>query len=588
MQFFISAQKNLDDLFLGKNTYLIPSYQRLYSWEATGKSDRDSQVNVMWEDLIYQFETSKEKPYFMGSMVLIQLSDRDFEVVDGQQRLTTLSLLLVAIKCMVAGLANDGELFHDANDWEAYHKYVQRTLDGLLFNTTRFGFQKKEKKLKIERLGGYDYDTVLKQAMECEAKPDVTNLTMEQKKVVNRYFENRDYLKEKLQAYFLDNGFLTLKKAEELNTFVDFLEKKVTVISILCPSVEVAHKIFEILNNRGLPLSNKDLFRNFIIKELHKADIANPEEKWLHLDENYRFSSEFISRYVESMTAQKQRQTAFNDVKNLYDNRFKNSLNKKKIELFYENIEKNLKYYSQLELLSFKNIAIKHRINFLKHSGNTVYINNLLLALLRLKLEENEMLYFLKELELFVLYHLLKPSKRFQTKIIFRTIAYLNNGKFEKAKAEIYLIEKERHELKKMIVEGDIEDNYTAKLLIARYIWAKEIASPPDVLSVELIFKMATLEHIMPQKIKEGTNWQKDFSEAFRQKYTYKVGNMTLLTQSMNAQAKNYDFFRKKEIYKRTKLSLTHKIGCLESIDEKYMMKRHEKITNYLINDLGL
>lgn len=590
MKFFIPEQKTLNELFIDKTTYLIPSYQRLYSWEAKGKSDRDSQVNVMWEDLIEHFELDKNKHYFMGSMVFIEVGDDIYEVVDGQQRLTTLTLLFVAIKCVLQELKDTEIEAQNRTEIKAFirSRAIQK-LDDFLFNETWEGFIRKEKKVKIEHLAGFDYDQVLKIAMECGhiQQINLSNTMHEQAKTVRRYFDNRNYLKVKIKTYFTDNRIFTKNKLAFLNEFIVFLQKKVTVIRILCPSLEVAYQVFEILNNRGLPLSNKDLFRNFIIKELHQSNVETPEKKWLNLD-SYQFSAEFLGRYVESKTGNKQRSSAFNDVKEVYEKLFETRVGKKKIEVFYNDVEINLQHYTDIELLSFDNLEIKHRIDFLRNSGNSRYITNLLLALLRSVREENRIIIFLKALELFILYQLLGPSKRFPSSTIFDSVNWLNQTNFNEALSIISLTITEKKDLKDRLVKHDIRNDNLAKLVIARFFWAKEMDAPEDVIKVELFYKIATLEHIIPQKPKAETNWKKDFSAVFRKHYTYKLGNMTLLTHPMNSRAKNYAFSKKQAVYKKTKLLMTNQLSQLNSIDETYIKNRHEKITGYLVKHLGL
>ena len=589
MKFFVLAEKALNELFINKVTYIIPNYQRLYSWESKGKSDVDSQVNVMWEDLINHFEQDRDDHYFMGSTVLIQKGDA-FEVVDGQQRLTTLTLLFVAIKCMLENLEDEQIKKEDREDIKNYiNEGAKRKLNNFLFNEIWKGAYVNEKKVRIERSEGFDYDNALKVAMECGSvdKIDFTEASPEQKKAAGRFFDNREYLIEQLEAYFLDGGIFTQQKVIELNNFIDFLETKVVIIQILCPDLKVAYKIFEVLNNRGLQLSNKDLFRNFIIQELDKFGVRNPTKKWLQLDE-YEFSTEFLGRYVESKNARKQRYSAFNEVKDIYDN-LKENIGENKAEVFYADIEKNLTYYSDLELLNFDNLEIAHRINFLKNSGNSRYINNILLALLR-ETDNNEaqLIEFLSQFECFVLYQLLGPSKRFQTKTIFETIALLNKGDFKNAVQKITLNASERDDLKSILKNNNIYDNKWAKLIMARYVWAKEMNDPADVINIELNYAKATLEHIIPQKPSDGTNWKTDFSDTFREDYTYKLGNMTLLTRSMNSRAKNYDFAQKRLTYQKTKLPMTYELSQKTGIDETYIKKRHERITDYLIEDLKL
>lgn len=587
---FTPEQKVLNDLFGNDLTYEIPSYQRPYSWSSKGKSDKDNQVNIMWKDLIEHFENDTQNIYFMGSMVLIgDSTTRTFQVVDGQQRLTTLTLLFVAIKCMLHQLSDSEIEIAKKDELKGFIANALSNINSILFNKKFFGVIEQEKKVKIQSYAGFNYDNALKLALDCgrfdEIKDDC--ITEEQIKVSERYFLNRDYFIQKLQQHFLDAGIFTFEKAKELNEFIEFLKNKVNIVRILSPRFDIAYQIFEILNNRGLPLSNKDLFRNFIISEFFQEGIDDPEQKWLDLDE-YEFTSKFISRYVESHNAKKQKYSAFNDLQEIYKNDFHEAIGKKKVEVFYEDIEKSLSHFTDIELLSFSNKKISHQVEFLKNSGNSRYIVNLLLSLFKNIPDETNLISFLAELELFVIYLLLGPSKRFQVKPVFKAIEFLNNKDIDSAIAEVTLSSSEKTDLKGIIVHNDIKDNDWAKLLIARYLWAKDIDEPEDVVQLDLNYKGATLEHIIPQTPDTNTNWSKDFTLAFRRKYTYKLGNMTLLTQRMNSKAKNYDFSRKKDIYKKMKLDITTEIGSSSSIDENFIKNRHKEITGYLINHWGL
>lgn len=583
---FTPEQKVLNDLFGNDLSYEIPSYQRPYSWAAIGKSDKDNQVNVMWEDLITHFKNERENIYFMGSMVLIgEPSSRNFKVVDGQQRLTTLTLLFVAIRCMLEKLKDEDIVESKRKELKDFIKQVIDNTNSLLFNKKLLGAIEQEKKVKIQITKGYDYDKVLKMALEC-GNFDTKDGNEEQKKVASRYFANRDYFVQKLEEQFLSEGMFTYEAANNLNDFIDFLKNKVTIVRILSTDFDLAYQIFEVLNNRGLPLSNKDLFRNFIISEMYQAEIEDPEQKWLQLD-NYEFNSEFISRYVESTNAKKQRYSAFNDIQDIYMNQFSKTLTESKIQVFYKDIEKTLEHYTNIELELFDNKAIKHRVAFLKNAGNSRYIVNLLIALFKNTAEEVKIIQFLSELELYVIYLLLGPSKRFLPTPIFEAIAALNNNKFEVAISKIALQKAEKTDLKDLF-DKQIKDNDWAKLMIARYVWAIDIDNPKDVISIDLDYKRATLEHIIPQTPDKNTNWLKDFTDDFKKNYTYKLGNMTLLTQRMNSKVKNYDFQRKKESYSKMKLETTRDISKLEKIDAAYIENRHKDIKEYLIKHFKL
>jgi uncharacterized protein with ParB-like and HNH nuclease domain len=298
---FTPEQKVINDLFAREVKYIIPEYQRPYSWDCEGKSDRNNQVNSMWDDLYGYFSEGKKETYFLGSMVLIGNGDRVYQVIDGQQRLTTTVLLFAAFKCFIQDVKPtlvNPELISFSND-------VITEIDDLIFDKTRFGAVTLAKKVKIEKSTGFDFDKILDAAINCETfkKDDYKGTKSEYIVVAERYFKNKDYFVEQLKKCFLTNGNFEMSDAKRLNEFLHFVKNKISVVRILTDSFDVAYHIFEILNNRGLPLSNKDLFRNFIIREfdaIKNTDIANsqidPTEKWTQLEDNYELRDEFISR----------------------------------------------------------------------------------------------------------------------------------------------------------------------------------------------------------------------------------------------------------------------------------------------------
>jgi len=418
--------------------------------------------------------------------------------------------------------------------------------------------------------------------------------TDEQKIVTARYFENKDFFIARLKDEFLDERLFTEKKARELNLFINFLKNKVTVIRIQADNFEVAYQIFEILNNRGLQLSNKDLFRNFIIKEFSDLKSKNtekykdliPNQKWLDLDA-YQLDPEFISRYVESKKGSNQKSSAFNNLQNIYNKEFNDGLKEFKIELFFKDIQENLIIYTQIKESNFPNKQIKNRIDYLLASDNTPYIINLLMALLRYTNKEDEILDFLKIFERYILLLNVGSAKRFRSGIIYDVIRAFNQKNFDSAKTIIHLDLTQIAELKEYLARPII-DNDIAKLIIARYYWAIENQSPEDVIEQTLDYDKASLEHIIPQKPAEQTNWMKDFSSEFKKDWTYKLGNMTLLTNKMNQKNSNFDFSKKKEQYAKTKLALTRDLSKIEKISPTHIQNRQTEILEVLYKDLEL
>jgi len=598
---FSPDYKAINDVFGNDISYKIPVYQRPYSWECLGKSDKNNQVNIMWQDLMDYFVSQNPNPYFFGSMVLIGSSaGREFDVIDGQQRLTTYVLLFISIKCFLKKQENNIEISDEKKiDFISLINDVINEIDRLVFNRKRLGGITIEKKVKIESVFGFDYDNVLSYVMDCKLKEKFNfpeNCSEENKIVSQRYFDNKDFFEEKLMETFLNSETkkLTESKFFELNNFLEFLKNKVVLVRIFASRFDVAYQVFEILNNRGLPLSNKDLFRNFLINEYYKLSQneaytnINPNQKWQELEINYNLDNDFISRFVESTNAKNQKYSAFNDLTEIY-NKIENSLVKPKIEMFFEEIKTNLKYYSKIKNLDFDNFLLKTIIQFILKSGNVTYTINLLLSIFKNISEENKIIAFLQTFEKYVLFILIATNKRFNTSAIYKAIKYLNSKDYENAIKEFELKNSELEQLNNCM-EMPIKDNDLAKLLIIKYVYINQLSKIADTTTeIQIKYEDTTLEHIIPQNPSNETNWKKDFTDSFIKEFTYKLGNMTILTQKLNASAKNFDFKTKQEIYKKTKLFITEEMTTNNfKISEQFLNERHTKITNELKKYFGL
>lgn len=600
----------LAEVFGDKLTYVIPPYQRPYSWDCIGKSDKNNQINVMWDDIFNFFNEKHKGLYFMGSMVLIPNEDngRMFEVIDGQQRLTSTTLLLVSIKCFLSKMIfikpdKEPTIKIENTGLENFITKAISVIDKIVYNEELIGAIPLEKKVKIAKNAEFDYDTVLQNVLECIQEPKLEELrtkykaTDEQMKIVQRYYKNRVYFEERIKEKFLTNEIFTLEDGKKMNSFIDFLQTKISFVIIKAKDFEFAYRIFETLNNRGLPLSNKDLFRNFIIEKFadisHEKPNINPTKMWNDLDTSYELKEDFLGRWVESKKAGQQKLSAFNDLKDdIYGSKkyYIPTIDKTKIELLYDDLKVDLGYYTLIirpdDLI--ENVEIKNRLLFIHNCGNNRYSLNLLLALFRtLKYDGSINLIlndFLIVFEKFLLYTLLNPARRFSNSPIYESIKYLNNNDLQSA-LNIFKIDEK--ELLKYL-NSEIKDNDLGKLIISKYIWYLQTTTNNDVVSQKLIYDNATLEHIIPQDPEKKSNWNIDFTYSFRDEYTYKLGNMTLLNQSLNSGAKNYKFAMKKEKYSQTNLAFTKELSMLERITEQDIKDRHEKIILGLTNDLKI
>ena len=586
-ELFTPEHSSLNGLFTENAKYMIPSYQRPYSWESIGKSDRNNQINNMWDDLhqFYQHSKITNEEYFFGSIVVFK--DKGIsQVVDGQQRLTSLLLLFSAMKCFLSEILDNGTPLDE--NIKKFLKSALAIFDKLIYNEDGLDLQ-PSLKIKIERASGFDFDAILNQAMQCRKKEEVLqNIETKHKDTANRYFTNRDYFLSKLQEKFLDNGILTQEMAEQLNQFGMFLRTKVSVVVINTISFETAYNIFEVLNNRGLPLTAKDLFRNFIISEFDKNKEAEPEKKWNHLEASYEVTSDFLGRFIESQTGLQIQKSSFNAILDYYHAQ---TTIGSKINDFYTKIDQHLNYYTLIvNENNIENKCIKNKIKFIKLLGHERYSLNFLLTLFRHFQynggENIDVLEYLTLYEKLRLYLLLTPYKRFSSSPIYQAIRALNSNQLTVARQAITISKQNELDLKE-IINSKIFDNWNGKLLIAKYLFS-QYCEHDDVVEYELNFSKATLEHICPQNPESQSNWLTDFTPEDRTEITWKLGNFTLLTHNMNSKAKNYDFARKQKEYHKTQLFITNNLSTLPTISISDLKQRQIDIVNAICKDLSL
>jgi uncharacterized protein with ParB-like and HNH nuclease domain len=252
-------QKTIMLLFSDKKSdFLIPDYQRPYAWD-------ESQCQTLWDDIFtfafpdnnYQkFEKNEE--YFLGSIVTFENENNKKEVIDGQQRLTTLMLLLRAFYAKFNNMQDDNS------------KSTRDRIAQCLWKTDEFG-KADLNVLKIDSEVATDND---KDEFLVILKTGLVN--KEQK---SNYAKNYTFFQQKIDIFL-----------SEYPSYFAYLPARILGNCILLPieaeSQDTALRIFTTLNNRGLPLSDADIFK----AQFYKLCNTKPEkddfiEKWKELEE---------------------------------------------------------------------------------------------------------------------------------------------------------------------------------------------------------------------------------------------------------------------------------------------------------------
>jgi len=252
-------QKTIMLLFSDKKSdFLIPDYQRPYAWE-------ENQCQTLWDDIFSfafpdnncdKFDSNEE--YFLGSIVTFENENNKKEVIDGQQRLTTLMLLLRAFYAKFGNMQDEKS------------KSTQKRISQCLWKTNEFG-EANMNVLKIDSEVATDNDKdefldILKTG----------NVNKEQK---SNYAKNYRFFQEKIDAFL-----------NEYPSYFAYLPARILGNCILLPveaeSQDTALRIFSTLNDRGLPLSDADIFKAQFYKYYSsKSAKESFIEQWKDLEE---------------------------------------------------------------------------------------------------------------------------------------------------------------------------------------------------------------------------------------------------------------------------------------------------------------
>lgn len=231
--------------------YQIPRYQRPYSWG-------DEQIEKLWEDL-RESQMNNESNYFLGSIITAkpQETSNYLDVVDGQQRLTTLLILL----CVCRDLYPD--INQDLLDIDPF------AIDSnIIKSSIRYNDRFERLRLKTHSNHESDFcDLVLKEGKSISNnKPLKKELKLEEAPIY-KFKNTAAFFTEKIKEL----------GAKETGLFINYLFNNVKLIRIDCQSVSFAIKLFQVLNDRGLDLSNSDLIKSYLIGRIHKK--YNSEEE---------------------------------------------------------------------------------------------------------------------------------------------------------------------------------------------------------------------------------------------------------------------------------------------------------------------
>jgi len=541
----------LKELF-EKFWFSIPEYQRPYVWTPDN-------VNDLLEDLWFAYENSPEDEYFVGSLVLkkvTQSSFEEYEVLDGQQRLTTFALLFVILK----SLTKDNLL--------------KDTLSKKLFQQENPYDNIPERPRIVYRIRG-DSDKFLREFIQNG------NKRLEEKDVSIKNMINAI---ETIEKFF--------KNKSNIEDFAKFLLNKVVFIYVATEDREDAFRLFTILNNRGIPLTNADILKATNIGEIEKSGNKKLAEeyakKWEdiqnELGDDFDRFLEFIRTILVKEKARKSLLEEFEEKIYKKGKLAKGEATINLLNKYYGIYTKIIDFSPSDNPLTKKSIhennEYKNLITIMKTAlPSTDWVPPLLHFYS--KFGDEFLLAFLKKLEFkfsndWILYF--TPTQRIEN--MNRILKKIDNANFpEEVLNDANIFEVSINDLRS-ILSGDIYGKRFAKYVLLKYEYLIQDNSryegPPNFISVE---------HVLPQNPPENSKWREWFTDEEIEQYKHKIGNLVLLNRRKNSSLSNLDFDKKKERYFKGSISTFLSINYIMQKTE-WRKEDIENRTNDMINRL--
>lgn len=510
----------LSKIFSADFEYHIPGYQRPYAWT-------EEETGILFDDLYEFFQTEAVDNYFLGSIVLIKDENKPYaDVIDGQQRLTTLSILFSV-------MANSFHTEAYRNNCKKYLQEEGNILEGIAAQPRIF-------------LRDWDQDFFSKYIQDIQldalVQIDPVTLDTEAKRHIQK---NCTVLREKFSEVFNDEN--------DLLKFTQFILTRCFLVVVSTPNQESAFRVFSVMNSRGLDLLPTDIIKSMTIGKLLKDEEQKYTEKWEEL-ENLTGRDGFNEVFTHTRTIFAKERPK----KNLLDE-FKEYVIKQTSpkSLVDEYLIPYTEAYVCLKNCDFSSTQNAEEINelllWLNKTNNHDWMPPAIKFLTDHKNDSVYILWFIRKLERLASYLLVTAKDVNQRMERYKWILVeMESRPDNNLTAPLENIELTDWEKQQFIdaLNGEI---YSMTAKRRNYIIQRLDSFLSDG-GATYNTKLFTIEHVLPQHPSADSEWMKLWPDTQTQRFWLnKIANLVPLTRQRNSAAQNYDFNTKKIKYFQSK-----------------------------------
>ena len=536
-----------------KTLYRIPQYQRPYKWV-------NEQVEQLWDDIFEAYESSIDN-YFLGSIITARASDETgyIDVVDGQQRLTTLMILFCVLRDNFPDINKEDNQNLLTIDIVAIKNAITLNdkFDRLrLF--THLNHQSEFSTTILEEGATKEIESFFKYQLKNDQEP------------IYKFRNTATIFKNKLSAL----------KEKERGNFVNYLFNKVQLIRIDCSNRDFAIKLFQVLNDRGMDLTAADLIKSYLIGELNfqlknEIDLLKINEErfmsdWHTMEEIIKNSdinlSELFTMYEYYSLANNPRKSLTEELQELFKNKDPNKV--------ISEIKDFARVYDKKVANSDSKI-----IYSLRYIRWTMYWKTIVLTAFIEKYKFIDELFF--ELRRFYYLYWIAGKTLSQVKqISFNTIKAIKDGKDIDYIKEIFSNKIEKEKIISLVKENikakEVDEEVWIKPLLIMIEYEMTDTSVSNFIKLD---KDLQLEHILPKKYMQYSEWDY-INDKVAGTWLRSVGNFTLLNGKKNVEAGNSPFSKKMEVYSYGKTGNTTAFRISQHILDDYNNNKFNKEWN--------
>ena len=540
---------NIFEILNGTRQFIIPVYQRLYSWGMP-------QCERLWDDIVAMEKLNKQG-HFVGSIVNIAekampTGVQKFMIIDGQQRITTLILMLIALRDVA--IQNNDESINPIK------------IENML--------------LKNQYEDGLDRYKLLLTENDRDILIDLIESRPPAKDKRSRLIDSYNFFMKKIASkeLALDKVYESIGKLQIVNVTLDRID-------------DDAQAIFESLNSTGKELSESDLIRNFILMGLDTREQTYIYENYWRPLENL-FADNFDESLMDSFFRDylTMKLSRIPSKRNVYEE-FKNFYRSSTYDIrgLAENLLTHAGFYTNIIFASHEDIEIKRLykdIVDLRMEVSYPFLLHINQDLEDQKISKDE---FKEILRLCISYVLRRSVVGIPTNSLNKTFAtmhnYINHEDYLNSVKAFFILQEsykefpKNPEFTKALATKDLY-NTRNRNYILRSLENHDNKSP-------VIIENCTIEHIMPQNKNLSPEWKEDLGpnwKIIQANYLHTLGNLTLT--AYNSEMSDLPFKRKMEMkggFKESAFRLNRDILGLDSWDEEAIINRANNLAQLAV-----